>query len=118
MAASRLIGALIRTWATFELLPRVTLVFCRSQLSEAAFSLGKPELAPGFLLRRFILFGPASQGGLETQAYSGGKFAADVHRLIEPFNVGRFGDPARHNQYPVRADDLLEAGHKLARAEK
>jgi hypothetical protein len=27
--------------------------------------------------------------------------------------VGGFGDPARHNRYPVRADDLLNAGHKL-----
>ncbi len=40
-------------------------------------------------------------------------FAADVQRLIEPFNVGGFGDPARHNKYPVRADDLLDARHKV-----
>jgi hypothetical protein len=27
--------------------------------------------------------------------------------------VGGFGDSARHNRYPVRADDLLNAGWKL-----
>ena len=33
--------------------------------------------------------------------------------VIEPFNVGGFGDPALHNCYPVRAEDLLDAAHKL-----
>jgi FADH2 O2-dependent halogenase len=40
-------------------------------------------------------------------------FTEEVLRLIEPFNLGGFGNPALHNWYPVRAEDLLHSGSKL-----
>ena len=46
--------------------------------------------------------------GLGTRA-----FTNEVLRLIEPFNLGRFGDPSCRNRYPVRAEDLLDARAKL-----
>ena len=112
MSASRLIGALYATMDNFSAFTAVSLLyFAAVSFSEAAFRLGKPELAPGLLLpSAAVLLERAHtlRGGLETQA-----FTEEVVRMIAPFNLGRFGDPALHNQYPVRAEDLLEAGSKL-----
>jgi FADH2 O2-dependent halogenase len=114
LAASRLIGALYATMADFSSFTAVSLLyFAAVSFAETAHRLGKAELAPGFLLRRHPSFGPASRLLLERAYKPDGAFAADVQRLIEPFNVGGFGDPARHNRYAVRAEDLLDAGHKL-----
>jgi tetracycline 7-halogenase / FADH2 O2-dependent halogenase len=114
LAASRLIGALYATMADFSSFTAVSLLyFAAVSFAETAHRLRKPELAPGFLLHRHPSFGPASRLLLERAYKPDAAFAADVQRLIEPFNVGGFGDPARHNRYPVRADDLLNAGHKL-----
>jgi FADH2 O2-dependent halogenase len=114
LAASRLIAALYATMGDFPAFTGVSLLyFAAVSFAETAHRLGKPELAPGFILHRHPSFGPASQLLLERAHRRDDGFAADVQRLIEPFNVGGFGDPARHNRYPVRADDLLDAGHKL-----
>jgi tetracycline 7-halogenase / FADH2 O2-dependent halogenase len=77
--------------------------------SETALRLGKPHLAPGFLL-------PSSELLLERAHALNGEieaFTRNIRRVIEPFNLGRFGDPALHNRYPVRAEDLLSARSKL-----
>jgi FADH2 O2-dependent halogenase len=112
ISASRLIGALYATMDNFSAFTAVSLLyFAAVSFSEAAFRLGKPELATGFLLpsASALLERAHTLGdGLETKA-----FTEEVLRVIEPFNLGRFGDPALHNQYPVRAEDLLEAGSKL-----
>jgi len=114
LAASRLIGALYATMGDFSSFAAVSLLyFAAVSFAETAHRLGKAELAPGFLLHRHPSFGPASQLLLQRAYKPDGAFAADVQRLIEPFNVGGFGDPARHNRYAVRAEDLLDAGHKL-----
>ena len=76
--------------------------------AETAYRLGKPQLAPGFLLREHPVFGPAMQRGGEI---------AQIPPLIAPFNVGGFADPARNNRYAVRAEDLLAAAHKLEATE-
>jgi tetracycline 7-halogenase / FADH2 O2-dependent halogenase len=112
ISASRLIGALYATMDNFSAFTAVSLLyFAAVSFSEAAFRLGKPELASGFLLpsASALLERAHTLGaGLETQA-----FTEEVLRVIEPFNLGRFGDPALHNQYPVRAEDMLEGGSKL-----
>jgi tetracycline 7-halogenase / FADH2 O2-dependent halogenase len=114
LAASRLIGALYANMGDFSAFTALTLLyFAAVSFAETAHRLGKPELAPGFLLHRHPSFGPASRALLERANKPDEAFAADVQRLIEPFNVGGFGDPERHNRYPVRADDLLDARHKL-----
>lgn len=114
LAASRLIGALYANMGDFRAFTALSLLyFAAVSFAETAHRLGKPELAPGFLLHRQPSFGPASRVLLERAYQADETFAADVQRLIEPINVGAFGDPARHNRYPVRADDLLNARHKL-----
>lgn len=120
LTASRLIGALYATMDNFPAFTAVSLLyFAAVSFSETAHRLGKTELAPGFLLDQHPEFGPAArlllerpyklEGAAETQV-----FTEEVLRLIEPFNLGRFGDPTCHNQYPVRAEDLLNARSKLA----
>ena len=114
LAASRLIGALYANMGDFSAFTALSLLyFAAVSFAEAAHRLGKPELAPGFLLHRHPSFGPASRVLLERAYKPDAALAADVQRLIEPFNIGGFGDPARHNRYPVRADDLLDARYKL-----
>jgi FADH2 O2-dependent halogenase len=119
LAASRLIGALYATMGNFPAFTAVSLLyFAAVSFAEAAYRLGKTELATGFLLREHADFGPASrrlldrahilQGAADTRA-----FTEEVLRVIEPFNLGRFGDPALQNSYPVCAEDLLHAGSKL-----
>jgi len=112
LAASRLIGALYATMNNFPAFAAVSLLyFAAVSFSEAAFRLGKPELAPGLLLpsaSALLERAHSLRDARETQA-----FTEDVLRVIEPFNLGRFGDPALHDQYPVRAEDLLDAGSKL-----
>jgi FADH2 O2-dependent halogenase len=116
LAASRLIGALYGTMGDFNAFTAVSLLyFAAVSFAETAQRLGKPELAPGFLLREHPGFGPSSRVLLERahRINDSGGFAEEVVRLIEPFNVGGFGDASRHNWYPVCAEDLLRAGHKL-----
>jgi tetracycline 7-halogenase / FADH2 O2-dependent halogenase len=112
MSASRLIGALYATMDNFSAFTAVSLLyFAAVSFSEAAFRLGKPELATGFLLpsaSALLERAHALGDGAETPA-----FTEEVRRAIEPFNLGRFGDPTLDNQYPVRAEDLLDAGSKL-----
>jgi tetracycline 7-halogenase / FADH2 O2-dependent halogenase len=114
LAASRLIGALYANMGDFGAFTALSLLyFAAVSFAETVHRLGKPELAPGFLLHRHPSFGPASRVLLERAYKPDVALAADVQRLIEPFNVGGFGDPTRHNRYPVRADDLLDSRHKL-----
>jgi FADH2 O2-dependent halogenase len=119
LAASRLIGALYSTMGNFPAFTAVSLLyFAAVSFSETAYRLGKPELATGFLLREHSDFGPASQRLLERAHILHGvddtrAFADEVSRVIAAFNVGRFGDPALRNCYPVCAEDLLQAASKL-----
>jgi FADH2 O2-dependent halogenase len=119
LAASRLIGALYATMDNFPAFTAVSMLyFAAVSFAETAYRLGKPELATGFLLREHADFGPASRGLLERAHRLHGvddtrAFTDEVLRVIAPFNVGRFGDPALRNCYPVCAEDLLQAGAKL-----
>ncbi len=98
MAASRLIGAVYATMGNFSAFTAVSLLyFAAVSFSESALRVGKPELARGFLLDEDPGFGPAARallerayrldGAADTQA-----FTKEVLRLIEPFNLGGFGD--------------------------
>ena len=119
LAAGRLIGGLYATMGNFPAFTAVSLLyFAAVSFSEAAHRLGKPELASSFLLHRHPGFGPASRVLLERACKLHSEsdtteFTEEVLKLIEPFNLGGFGDPARHNWYPVCAEDLLHAGSKL-----
>jgi tetracycline 7-halogenase / FADH2 O2-dependent halogenase len=119
LAASRLIGALYATMGNFAAFTAVSLLyFAAVSFAETAYRLGKSELAAGFLLREHADFGPASRRLLERAHRLHGvddtrAFTDEVLRVIAPFNVGRFGDPALRNCYRVCAEDLLQAGLKF-----
>jgi tetracycline 7-halogenase / FADH2 O2-dependent halogenase len=119
LAACRLIGALYATMDNFPAFTAVSLLyFAAVSFSESALRLGKPELARGFLLDEHPRFGPAARVLLERGYKLDGAadtlaFTEEVLRLVEPFNLGGFGDPARRNWYPVRGEDLLDSGYKL-----
>jgi FADH2 O2-dependent halogenase len=116
LAASRLIGALYATMSDFTAFTAVSMLyFAAVSFAETAQRLGRAELAPGFLLREHPEFGPASRLLLERAHWLNDTrgFTEEVVRMIEPFNVGGFGDPSRRNWYPVYAEDLLRAGYKL-----
>jgi FADH2 O2-dependent halogenase len=119
LAASRLIGGLYANMGNFSAFIAVSLLyFAAVSFSETAHRLGKPELASSFLLHQHPEFGPASRVLLERARKLVGEsdttaFTKEVLERIEPFNLGGFGDPARHNWYPVCAEDLLRAGSKL-----
>jgi FADH2 O2-dependent halogenase len=116
LAASRLIGALYASMDNFEAFTAVSLLyFAAVSFSETAYRLRKPALVRGFLLHQHPEFGPASRALLERACALDGAvgLAGDVLRLIEPFNLGGFGEAERHNWYDVRAQDLLHAAPKL-----
>lgn len=119
LASARLIGALYANMGNFRVFAALSLLyFAAVSFSETAYRLGKPELASSFLLHRHPSFGPASTllveraHKLET-AGDTARFINEVIRLIEPFNLGDYGNPARRNWYPVLAEDLLNNGWKL-----
>jgi len=119
LAASRLIGALYATMGNFPAFTAVSMLyFAAVSFAETTHRLGKPELATGFLLREHPSFGAASRRLLERahglrEVDDTRAFTDEVLQVIAPFNVGRFGDPALRNCYPVCAEDLLQAGSKL-----
>ncbi len=70
LAASRLIGALYATMGDFSSFTAVSLLyFAAVSFAETAHRLGKPELAPGFLLHRhpFVWAGVAALVGASVQ---------------------------------------------------
>jgi FADH2 O2-dependent halogenase len=119
LAACELIGGLYATMENFSAFTAVSLLyFAAVSFSESALRLGKPELARGFLLNEHPEFGPAARALLKRGYKLDGAadtlaFTEEVVRLIEPFNLARFGDPARRNWYPVHGEDLLNSGYKL-----
>ncbi len=119
LAAGRLVGALYATMGNFPAFTAVSMLyFAAVSFAETVHRLGKAELATGFLLREHAEFGPASRRLLERAHRLRGAeetlaFTDEVLRMIAPFNVGRFGDPALGNCYPVCAEDLLEGASKL-----
>ena len=123
LAASRLIGALYATMGDFDAFTAVSLLyFAAVSFAETAQRLGKPELAPGFLLREHPAFGPASRLLLERahRLNDTRGFAEEVVRLIEPFNVGASeiprvatGIPCARKTYCARGTSWAPAGRRL-----
>jgi FADH2 O2-dependent halogenase len=119
VATARLIGALYANMKDFPVFVALSLLyFAGASFSETARRLGKPHLAKSFLLYDDERFGPACAWLLEramlarTEAESA-KLSEDILRAIEPFNVAGLGNAERRNWYPVDAEDLIRAAHKV-----
>ncbi len=118
-ATERLVAALYACMDDFDLFKRLSRVyFAAASFSEAARRLGRPHLAPGFLLCDHPLFGPASRAITEAALMrptdrARANLCAEIDRIIEPFDVAGLGDASRSDWFPVLADDLLDGREKL-----
>jgi tetracycline 7-halogenase / FADH2 O2-dependent halogenase len=118
-ATERLVAALYASMGDFALFKRLGLLyFAAASYSEAVRRLGRPDLAPGFLLCDHAEF--AAQCGAICDAAGGPAGCEDraavmgaIDRAIEPFDVAGLADRGRRDWYPVLAGDLFAARHKM-----
>jgi FADH2 O2-dependent halogenase len=119
-ATERLVAALYATMDDPPLFKRLSLLyFAAASFSEAARRLGRPDLAPGFLLCGHPAFGPevAACAAAAIGVPSGPARRAleeRIDRAIEPFDIAGLRDRTRRDWYPVRPADLLASAHKLS----
>ena len=90
------------------------LYFAAASYSETARRLGRPELAPGFLLRQR----PDFAAGFSACVRDAGRVPADhlqasVFRVIEAVNVAGLTTPGKGNWYGCDAADLQAGAAKL-----
>jgi FADH2 O2-dependent halogenase len=124
-ATERLVASLYSAMDDPELFKRLALLyFAAASYAEAARRLGRPELAPGFLLHRHPRFGP-ELGACTAEALSLPAAAPEsrparrerllsrIDRAIEPFDLAGLRDRSRRDWHPVRLDDLAAAAPKL-----
>jgi len=120
LATARLIGALYENLGDFPVFTALTLLyFAAASYSETVRRLGKSQLASSFLLHDHPLFGPQCAHLLDRARSL--RNGADSERLIEeiflaiePIDVAGLGKRERRNWYPVEAEDLLRAAHKVS----
>jgi len=118
-ATERLVAALYATMSDPPLFKQLSLLyFAAASFSEAARRLGRPDLAPGFLLSAQPEFSRAleSCASLASTVPTGvarEEFRARINRTIEPFDIAGLLDPSRMDWYPVLASDLLASAGKL-----
>ena len=115
----QLVGALYANMADPELFKRLSLMyFAAASFSETVRRLGRPRLAPGFLLERHPTFGPelraisANAASLPTGP-ARSALLDRIDRAVEPFDAAGLLDRSRLDWYPVRASDLVGAAAKL-----
>lgn len=119
VATARLIGGLYASLGNFPVFAALTLLyFAGSSYAETARRLGKPQLAASFLLRDHPTFGPdcahvLSRVHLLQNGRDSERWIEEVFRVIEPIDVAGLSDRARRNWYPMDAEDLLRAAHKV-----
>jgi FADH2 O2-dependent halogenase len=113
----RLVAALYSAMDDPPLFKRLgRLYFAAASFSEVARRLGRPELAPGFLLSGHPIFGPRLEAcTLAALSPRSDRHAleARIDRAIEPFDTIGLLDEGRRDWYPVLADDLLRSAGKL-----
>lgn len=102
--------------ATFKRLS--LLYFAAASYSEAARRLGRPELAPGFLLHAHPTFGAevfacATLASRQPTGRERDALLQRIDRAIEPFDTAGLLDESRRSWYPVLADDLVAGAPKL-----
>ncbi len=118
-ATEQLVGALYRTMDDPALFKRLSLMyFAAASFSETVRRLGRPHLAPGFLLREHPVFGPelaacASLAAAAPQGQPRHELEARIDRVIAPFDTAGLLDRRRRDWYPVLANDLMASAAKL-----
>ena len=115
----QMVAALYANMGDAVLFKRLSLLyFAAASYSEAARRLGRPHLAPGFLLHARAPFGAelracAARGINPDRGAARDDLLARIDRAIEPFDLAGLLDRTRGDWYPVRADDLVSGASKL-----
>jgi FADH2 O2-dependent halogenase len=118
-ATERLVGALYATMDDPPLFKRLGLLyFAAASYSEGARRLGRPELAPGFLLSAHPVFGSelaacASLAAARPDGPDRRALERRINAALEPFDTAGLLDAGRRDWYPVRADELLASAAKF-----
>lgn len=114
-ATAELIGAAYRVMGDPKAFQAVTMLyFAAASFGETARRLGRPELAPGFLLRSHPVFGPAARECLASAGrVSGDALMDQVAKAAYPVNVAGVCDSTKRNWYPAAAADLYANADKL-----
>ncbi len=93
------------------------LYFAAASYSEAARRLGRPELAPGFLLCDDPQFAAtirlAARLGRARSPAARARVLTAIDRAVEPIDIAGLLDRTRRDWYPVVAGDLLSGAPKL-----
>ncbi len=114
-----LVGALYATMNHPALFKRLALAyFAAASYSEAARRLGRPDLAPGFLLHAHPRFGPelracSAIAADRPRADARESLLARIDCLIEPFDIAGLLERSRRDWYPVLAEDVIANASKL-----
>jgi FADH2 O2-dependent halogenase len=118
-ATSRLIAGLYANMDNFPVFSALSLLyFAAASFSETVRRLNKPHLAQSFLLHDHSAFGPACRMLLErargvNSAQDAACLIAEIHRVIEPFDVAGLCRGDRRNWFPVDAEDLFRSASKV-----
>ncbi len=116
LAAGRLLGSLYATMSNFPLFASTSFLYFTAVIySETVRRLGKPELAPSFLLHDHPYFGRLCRTIFERikRCDDPAVLCRDIIHAIEPLNLAGLGNPARRNWYPVDAADLFANAAKV-----
>jgi FADH2 O2-dependent halogenase len=117
-ATEQIVAALYHSMEDPELFRRLSLLyFAAASFSEAARRLGRPDLAPGFLLQEHPVFGPevgacAALAAGRPEGPARDTLFARIDRAIEPFDVAGLRADRQH-WYPALAEDLRAGAGKL-----
>lgn len=115
----QLVAALYACMADPELFTRLSLLyFAAASYSETVRRLGRPHLAPGYLLHRHPTFGAelracAARASSVPQGAERIALFERIDRAIEPFDAAGLLDRSRHGWFPVLASDLITSAGKL-----
>jgi FADH2 O2-dependent halogenase len=115
----QLVAALYACMSEPEVFKRLSLLyFAAASYSETVRRLGRPHLAPGFLLNRHPQFGPellacASAAAACPAGPARSELFERIDRAIEPFDTAGLRDRSRRDWYPMLAADLVASAAKL-----
>jgi FADH2 O2-dependent halogenase len=110
-----LIAALYRAMPDFDTFRELTMLYFTAAIyTETARRLGRPALAPGFLMREHPVFGPALRQCLARAGHEPGHATRDaVRTLVEPFNLAGLCSAAKRHWYGCEASDLYAAADRI-----
>ena len=119
LRTTMLISALYANMNNFAAFRAILLIyFVAASYAETVRRLGKPGLAPTFLLHDVLPFGPATahlltRASCAIPAAETEGFVSEVRAALEPFDLAGLTKVRDGNDYPCEAKDLLTSAWKV-----